>query len=53
VKRRAADLFGAGRDKWCPVGLNPHMMQVYVRVDATWYYDMTRSIDDTLGSFGR
>src|SRR6516164_9821793 len=53
VKRCAADLFGAGRDERCPVGLNPHMMQVYVRVDATWYYDMTRSVDDTLGSFGR
>ena len=35
VKRGAADLFRAGRDEWCPVGFNPYMMQVYVRIDAT------------------
>src|SRR5215469_6650832 len=53
VKRSAADLFGAGRDKWCPVWLKPHMVQVYVRIDATWYDNMTGSIDDMHGGFGR
>jgi hypothetical protein len=29
------------------------MMQMYMRVDATWYDNMTLSIDDALGGFGR
>ena len=53
VKRCAADLFGPGRDERCPVGFNPYMMQVYVRVDSAWYDNMTRSIDDSLGGLGR
>src|SRR5262249_22296700 len=38
-ERGAANLLGAGRNEWCAVGLDPHVMEMHVRVDAAWHDD--------------
>src|SRR5262249_59625455 len=43
--RGAANLLGAGRNEWCAVGLDPHVMEMHVRVDAAWHDDMPRCLD--------
>ena len=39
-QRRAPDLLGSGRDERRAVGLDPHMMQMHVRVDAARHDDV-------------
>src|SRR5215471_2098860 len=45
----ASDLFRSGSSKRGAVGLDPHMMEMYVRVDATRHDDAPARIDDPPG----
>src|SRR5215510_8905725 len=45
-ERGAANLLGAGRNEWCAVGLDPHVMEMHVRVDAAWHDDVPCCVDD-------
>ena len=47
------DLLRSGRDERRAVGLDPHMMQVHVRIDAARHDDVPCRVDHALGGFGR
>jgi hypothetical protein len=52
-ERSAANLLGAGRNQRRAVGLDPHVMEMHMRVDATWHDDVPCCVDQMLGGLGR
>jgi hypothetical protein len=52
-ERSASNLLGAGRNERRAVGLDPHVMEMHVRVDAAWHDDMSCCVDQMLGGLGR
>src|SRR5262249_3593186 len=46
VERGTSDLLGAGGDERRAVGLDPHVMEMHVRINAAWHDDMPCCIDD-------
>ena len=51
-QRRAAHLLGTGGDERRAVRLDPHMVQMHMRVDAARHNDVSGRVDHALG-FGR
>src|SRR5262245_20267674 len=46
-ERSAPNLLGAGRNERRAVGLDPHVMEMHVRVDAAWHDDMSCCVNNT------
>ena len=52
-QRGASDLLGAGGHERRAVGLDPHVMEMHVRIDAAWHDDMSCRVDQMLGGVCR